>query len=191
MPNPTTKYKVVLSNDQRAELECMTRKSSIGVAKKRWATILLLADEAHPDGQHTDEEIAAKVHVSVRQLERIRKKFVRDGMGQALSRATRCDAGVPKVLDGQAEAHLVTLCCSEPPDGRDRWTLQLLCDELVRFKVVTSVCPETVRVCLKKTNCSHGKPSGFASRRPTGHDSSPAWKKSSTSTKKTSTIGDR
>jgi hypothetical protein len=141
-----------------------------------------LADEAHPDGQRTDKQISAEVGVSVRQLERIRKKYVTSGMGKTLVRATRIDAGVPKVLDGKAEAHLVTLCCSDPPDGRDHWTLQLLCDELARLKVVTSVCPETVRTCLKKTRFSRGRRNGSASRRPTGRDSSPRWRKSSTPT---------
>jgi hypothetical protein len=161
----------------------MVRRTSIGVAKKRWATILLLADDAHPDGRRTDEQIALVVGVSVRQLERIRKKAALDGLDAALVRSPRSDACVPKILDGPAEAHLVTLCCSEPPDGRERWTLQLLCDELARLKVVTSVSPETVRVCLKKTTSSPGRSSGSASRRPIARGSSPRWKKSSTCTK--------
>ncbi|HET6574149.1 MAG TPA: helix-turn-helix domain-containing protein [Fimbriiglobus sp.] len=191
MPKSIAKHKVILSDEQRAELERMTRQSSIGVAKKRWATILLLADEAHPEGQHTDQEIAAEVQVSVRQLERIRKKFAQGGVDRTLARVTRCDAGVPKVLDGPAEAHLVTLCCSTPPDGRDHWTLQLLCNELARLKVVTRVCPETVRQCLKKTNSSPGRPNASASRRPTGHGSSPRWKKSSTPTRPATTPSTR
>jgi hypothetical protein len=182
MPKSIAKHQILLSEEQRAELERITRQSSVGVAKRRWATILLLADEAHPDGRHTDEQIAVEVQLSIRQLERIRKKFVRDGYGATLVRATRSDAGVPKVLDGAAEARLVTLCCSDPPDGRDHWTLQLLCDELARLKVITHVCPETVRTCLKKTNSSRGKPSGSASPRPTGRASSPRWKPSSTPT---------
>ncbi len=182
MPPSNVKHQVILSTEQRTELERLTRQTSIGVAKKRWATILLLADEAHPHGQRTDEEIAAEVQLSLRQLGRIRKKFVQGGMDQTLVRATRCDAHVPKILDGPAEAHLVTLCCSEPPDGRDRWTLRLLCDELARLQVVTSVCPESVRTCLKKTNCSPGKPNASASPPPTGRGSWPRWKKSSMST---------
>lgn len=81
MPNHVIKHQVVLTVEQRADLERMTRQSSIGVAKKRWATIHLLADEAHPDGRRTDEQIAAEVQISVHQLERIRKKFARDGLG--------------------------------------------------------------------------------------------------------------
>ncbi|HEX4608186.1 MAG TPA: helix-turn-helix domain-containing protein [Urbifossiella sp.] len=182
MPDHVIKHKVTLSADQRADLDRVTRQSSVGVAKKRWATILLLADDAHPDGGRTDEEIAAEVGLSVRQLERIRKRFVRDGMGTTLVRATRSDAGVPKVLDGKAEAHLVTLCCTAPPDGRDHWTLQLLCDELARLQVVTHVCPETVRTGLKKTGSSPGRRTGSASPRPTGRGSSPPWRASSTPT---------
>jgi hypothetical protein len=182
MSKTIAKHKVVLSVEQRADLEYMVRQTAIGVAKKRWATILLLADEAHPDGQRTDEQIAAEVGICVRHLERIRKKFVLNGCEATLARSTRRDAGVPKVFDGSAEAHLVTLCCSTPPEGRDRWTLQLLVDELARLQVVTSVCRETVRKCLKKTCSSRGRPSGSASSRPTGRASSPRWRRSSTPT---------
>lgn len=182
MSKTVAKHKVVLSPGQRADLDRITRRTAVGVATKRWATILLLADEDHPDGRRTDEEIADQVGLSVRQLERVRKRFARDGLDPALTRATRSDAGVPKRLDGRAEAHLVTLCCTDPPAGRDHWTLQLLCDELARLKVVTTVCPETVRTCLKKTTSSRGRSSGSASRRPTGRDSSPRWRRCSTPT---------
>jgi hypothetical protein len=182
MANPPTKHKVTLTDEQHADLHRLVRQSSIGVAKKRWATILLLANDAHPDGHHTDEAIADEVGISVRHLQRVRKRFATHGLDATLVRSTRSDAGVPKVLDGPAEAHLVTLCCSTPPEGRDHWTLQMLCDELVRLEVVTHVCPETVRTCLKKTNCDPGRPSGSASRRPTARGSSPPWKKCSTRT---------
>lgn len=185
------KHKVILTPDQRADLEHMTRQSSIGVAKKRWATILLLADEEHSEGGRPDVEIAEEVGVSVRQLERIRKRFVQNGFDATLVRSTRRDAGVPKVFDGPTEARLVAICCSEAPDGRDHWTLQMLCGELARLKIVTSVCQETVRKCLKKTNSSPGKPSGSASPRPTGRGSSPRWKKSSTPTKRPTTTSTR
>jgi transposase len=180
MSQRAPKHKVILTADQRADLERMTRQGSIGVARKRWATILLRADEDHPDGGRPDVEIAEEVGVSVRQLERIRKRFAQNGFDATLIRSTRCDAGVPKVFDGPTEARLVAICCSEAPDGRDHWTLQMLCDELARLKVVTSVCPETVRQCLKKTNSSPGKPNASASPRPTDRGSSPQWKKSST-----------
>jgi hypothetical protein len=182
MSSPVTKHKVTLTDEQHADLHGITRQTSVGVATKRWATILLLANDAHPDGRRTDEAIADQVGISVRHLQRVRKRFATHGLGATLVRATRSDAGVPKVLDGPAEAYLVTLCCSTPPEGHDHWTLQLLCDEMARLQVVTSVCPETVRTCLKKTSCDRGRPNASASRRPTARGSSPPWKKSSTCT---------
>ena len=176
---PNAKLKVHLSAEQRDELESICRRQSVAAAKVRRARILLLADEDHPDGRRPDWQIAETVGLSEKQVGRIRKQFVREG-DETLERKQRRDAGVPKRLDGKAEAILVTLCCNEPPGGHSRWTLQLLCDELGRLQVVESVCRETVRKCLKKTNCSLGGWSGSASRQPIAHDSWPAWKNSST-----------
>src|SRR5579883_678981 len=160
------KYKVNLSAQDRAELASVVRQTSAGVARVRWAKILLLADQAHPDGRRRDWEIAEAVGLSERQVVRIRQKFVREGAAATLTRATRSDAGSQRVLDGSAEAHLIHLACSTPPDGRDHWTLELLCDELCRLQVVRSACRETVRRMLKKTSSSPGGPSGSASAAP-------------------------
>jgi hypothetical protein len=183
MPNLAVKFKVILSSETRAELEAITRKTSAGVARVRRAKILLMADEGHPDGGYSDRQIAEEVKLCERQVVRIRQKFVKSGIQPTLTRATRSDAGTRRVLDGKAEAHLVTIACSTPPEGRDHWTLQMLCDELKRLHVVKSVCCETVRQALKKTNCSLGKRNVFALRKPIGRDSSHGWKKSSTHTK--------
>jgi hypothetical protein len=187
MPNMSEKYKVVLSPEQRADLSKVVRQSSAGAARLRWARILLMADEGHPEGRRRDWEIAEAVGLSERQVVRVRQKFVREGTAATLVRSTRSDAGSQRALDGKAEAHLITLACSTPPEGRDRWTLQLLCDALCRLEVVPSVCCETVRQALKKTNFNLGKPSAFASRKPIGRGSSRTWKKSSTSIKKRTT----
>ena len=162
----------------------------MAAAKVRRATILLMADENHPEGRRPDWQIAEAVGLSVRQVVRIRQQFVKEG-DPALERKQRSDTGVPKVLDGKAEATLVTLCCSDPPAGRDHWTLQLLCDELGRLEVVESVCRETVRQCLKKTGSSPGEPNASASPKRTGHGSSRGWRKSSTSTSKRTTNSTR
>jgi hypothetical protein len=103
------------------------------------------------------------------------------------SRKPRTPSGEPPKLDGVAEARLVTICCSTPPHGQQRWTLQLLVDELCRLKVVTSVCRETVRKCLKKIGSNRGKVSDSVSRRKTGRGSSLRWSKYSTSTKNATT----
>jgi hypothetical protein len=191
MPNLANKFKVILSSKTRAELEAIVRKTSLGVAQVRRAKILLMADEAHPEGGYSDRQIAEEVGLCERQVVRIRQKFVKSGVQPTLTRVTRCDAGIRRVLDGKAEAHLVTLACSAPPEGRDHWTLQMLCDQLKRLQIVKSVCCETVRQTLKKTNCNLGRPNASASRKPTDRDSSRGWKKSSIFTRKRSTTNTR
>lgn len=188
MPDLTQKLKVLLTKSARAEFEAVCRQQSVSAAKVRRARVLLMSDEAHPEGRRRDWEIAEAVGVCERQVVRIRQQFVRQGKS-ALERKPR--PAIPGKLDGKAEAVVVTLCCSKAPQGRDHWTLQLLCDELVRLKIVDSVCPETVRKVLKKTNSSLGGGSGFASRKAIGHASSRGWKRSSTSTRKRTTRGTR
>ena len=191
MSNSPIKYRVLLSPEMRAELLAVAKKSSAGVATVRRAKILLLADEAHADGCFSDVEIAEEMGLSTRQIVRVRQKFVKSGVAPTLARAVRCDAGTRKVITGRVEARLVTIACSTPPEGRDHWTLQLLCDELTRLRVVKSVCCETVRQALKKTNCVLGPSNVSASPKPTAHASSRGSKKSSMSTKKRSTTGSR
>lgn len=184
MPDLSKKLKVCLSSEYREQLEGICRRQSVGAAMFRRARVLLMSDENHAEGRRRDWEIAEAVGVSERQVVRIRQRFVREGETE-LNRKPY--PFVPGKIDGAAEAQLITLCCSTAPEGRDRWTLQLLCDELGRLKVVESVCPETVRKCLKKTNLSLGEPTGTASRRKTMPVSSPEWKGSSTSTKSRTT----
>jgi hypothetical protein len=191
MPDLSKKFRVLLTPEMRAELEGVVRKKSQGAAKIRRATVLLMADEAHPDGGCHDWEIAEQVGLCERQIVRIRQKFVKSGPQLTLSRAIRSDAGVRRTLDGRAEAQLVAIACSTAPEGRDHWTLQLLCDELRRLKIVKSVCCETVRQALKKTNCVLGPQSASASLKRTDRGSSHGWKKYSTSTKKCTTTATR
>jgi len=187
MPHTNRKVEVCLDDDTREELQVLVRSGTAPARKVRNARVLLMADEDRREGRRPDWYIAERVGVSERQVCRIRQQFARDGMGPTLERQRRSDAGIPKMFDGQAEAQLVSLCCSTPPEGRQRWTLQLLVDELCRLKVVTSVCPETVRKCLKKIGSSRGRRGGSASRKRTGRGSSPRWKRSSTSTAKPTT----
>jgi hypothetical protein len=191
MPNPANKCKVSLTPETRAQLEAIVRKTSMGVAQVRRARVLLMADEEHPEGGYPDCEIAEEVGLCERQVVRIRQRFVKHGVQPTIARAKRSDAGTQRALDGKAEAHLITLACSTPPEGRDHWTLQLLCDELKRLEIVKSVCCETVRRSLKKTNFNPGKRSGSASPKRTGRDSSPGWRKSLTSTRRNSTTSAR
>jgi transposase len=186
--NVNQKVRVELSPQLRGEFESVAK--SAAQAKARRARILLLADEAHPDGQRPDRYIAERVGVSERQVARIRQQFVGEGR-DALERKERPDLRAPKKIDAKAEATLIMLACSKPPAGRDHWTLQLLCDAMARLKVVEKVTPEAVRRRLKKTGCSLGAKNASASPRRTAPASSPRWSRSSTSIRKRSTTTTR
>jgi Homeodomain-like domain len=188
MPNLSKKLVVRLSPEYRTELEAICRRQSGAACKMRRARVLLMSDADHPDGHRRDWEIADALGLSERQVVRIRQQFVREGE-TVLNRKPR--PAVPGKLDGSAEAQLVTLCCSTPPEGRDQWTLQLLCDEMARLEIVRSVSRETVRKCLKKMSLSPGKTNDSASRKKTGRDSWRGWRKSSTSTKRRTTQSTR
>jgi transposase len=187
MPDLSKKLRVELSPAYRAELESICRRQSVAAARVRRARVLLMSDQNHPDGRRRDWEIAEAVGICERQVVRIRQQFVREGE-TALDRRPR--PSVPGKIDGAAEARLITLCCSRPPEGRDHWTVQLLCDELARLEVV-EVCPETVRKCLKKMNLNPGKPRGSAFRKKIVRGSSRGWRRSSTSTKNRTTRSTR
>lgn len=156
MPSTSNeKKRVQLSVGLRKEFLGIVRSQSVGASQMRRARVLLLADENHVDGRRRDWEISEIVGISLRQIVRIRQQFVREGEA-VLERKKRVDAGIPKKIDGEVESHLISISCSEPPEGRDHWTLQMLCDELGKLKLVKSVCRETVRQCLKKTESSRG-----------------------------------
>lgn len=187
MPRTNQKVEVVLDDPTREQLEALVRNGSAPARKVRQARVLLLADQDRREGHRPDWYIAECVDISMRQICRIRQQFVREGLVPTLGRKQRSDAGIPEKMDGRVEAQLIALCCSDPPKGRQRWTMQLLADELGRLQIVTSICAETVRQCLKKIGCSPGVRSDSASRKKTELGSSPKWKKSSTSIKKRTT----
>lgn len=160
MPHQNDKLRVFLKPKVRKQLEALCRRSCVAAAKVRKARILLLADEHQASGSLPDREIAERVGLCERQVVRIRQQFVREGGVPVLERKKRSRPGTTPKFDGRAEARLVALCCSKPPDGRARWTLQLLTGESNRLQIVTSVSPETVRRCLKKTGLSLGNRNG-------------------------------
>lgn len=140
---PAKKYIVQLKNKERAQLLDMTSKGAIGARKMKRAQILLKADEGWKD-----ETIIQALNTSRSTVERTRKRFVEGGLDNALNEDPR--PGQRMKLDGNAEAHLVALTCSDAPGGRDHWPLRLLADKLVELGVVTSISHETVRQTMKK-----------------------------------------
>src|SRR5262249_11304531 len=118
--------------------------------------ILLKADAAAGGPAWTDDRIAEAVEVTLRTVERVRQRFVEQGLEAALVRKKQDRPSRERKLDGADEARLIALACSEPPQGRSAWTLQLLADKLVELRVVDTISDETVRQVLKKTNSSRG-----------------------------------
>jgi transposase len=146
------KYRVTLTAEERQGLQELIASGKAAAQKLAHARILLKADAA-PDGPAwADERIAEAVEVSVVTVERVRRRFVEHGLEAALVRKPQDRPSRLPKLDGRAEAHLVTLACSKPPEGRDGWTMQLLADKLVALRIVDSISDETVRRTLQKTS---------------------------------------
>jgi len=146
------KYVVRLTEEQRSQLETLVRRGRAHARKLLYARILLKADADGPD-RWTDERIADALEVSTATVARERRRFLEDGLEVALMPKK---PGRPRrrVLDGRAEAHLIALSCSDPPEGREHWSMRLLADRMVELGHVGSLSYETVRRTLKKTRSS-------------------------------------
>ncbi len=175
MERSCRKYCVRLTAEERQRLESMTRNGSAPAKKIQHARVLLMSDQDHPAGRYHDQQIAAILGIHVNTVARVRTHFVLQGEGPALNRKVRASPPVPPKLDGRAEAVLVAICCSPPPQGRVRWTLALLQQEMVRRRIVTTIGCETIRKTLKKMSYSLGGRSGSASRPERRLGSSRRW----------------
>lgn len=176
-----TLYRVELTDAQRADLRT---RIGTGVAPARQLTrarILLKADHAEAGPGWTDGAIAGALEVNRTTVSHVRRQFVQDGLAAALARK-RPDRTYPQLIDGDAEAKVIAVACSTPPDGQARWSLRLLADELVRLEVVDAISHETVRQTLKKTRSSRGWSRNGAWPRPPIPPSLATWRMSLTST---------
>jgi transposase len=140
---PGKMYVINLTDEERQKLLEMTRKGKINARKLKRAMILLKADEGL-----TDQRIMAALNVSRPCVERVRKRFVCDGIQRALNEDPR--PGQQRKLDGRAEATLLATACTDAPEGHERWTLRLLAGKLVELQLVETISHETVRRTLKK-----------------------------------------
>jgi transposase len=148
------KYRVTLAAEERDELERLLSRGKADVRCLKHAQILLKADEAAGGPSWSDERIAEAFDAGVATVERLRQRFVEEGV-QAALRTYRTGTRVyERKLDGAQEAHLIALACSAPPEGRARWTLRLLAARMVELAHVDTLSYETVRQTLKKTRSS-------------------------------------
>ncbi len=172
---PAKKYRVTLSAEEPQELTQLVDTGKVAASKRKHAQILLQADESAQGLCWDDNQIAQATGVHRNTVERIRQRLVEQGLEAALNRAPRTRNKARK-LDGEGEAHLVALMCGKPPEGRHRWTLHLLADQLVELEQVESISHECVRQTLKKTRLSLGRTkNGVFPRKPTPSLSAP-WK---------------
>jgi transposase len=146
------RYIVTLTAKERHDLHDLIAAGKAAAQKLAHARILLKADAAEGGPAWPDYRIAEALEVSTATIERVRQRFVEQGLEAALVRKPQELPSRLPTLDGRAEARLIALACSAPPDGRAAWTMQLLADKLVELQVVPTVSDETVRRALKKTS---------------------------------------
>ncbi len=146
------RYKVTLTEDERRQLEELTRKGSLAAVKYRFARALLLCDTGPLGEPWKVADVAKALGVTPRTIEHLKQRFVEEGLEAALERKAR--SGPPRItFDGDFDARITALACSEPPEGRTRWTVRLLADKAVEMNLAPSVSAMTIHRSLKKTGC--------------------------------------
>ena len=143
------KYRVTLTAEERQELQALVAKGKASARKLAPARVLLQVDESEAKAGRPDEETAAALNISVRTIERVRERFVEQGFTAALLPAPSKRV-YARTFDGASEARLIALACGAPPEGKARWTLRLLTEQLVELQVLDTVSRECVRQALKK-----------------------------------------
>ena len=152
---PAKQFKVILDEFQRDYLIDLISSGTNSARKLTRARILLKADESEFGPAYADEEIREAVEVSIPTIERTRKTFVLEGLTAALTPKKPSKPPNPK-FDGEKEAHLIALVCSDPPQGCARWSLRVLADKMVELEHFSSISHEAIRRVLKKTNSNLG-----------------------------------
>lgn len=158
------KYIVTLTSEERAALQELISKGKTQGYRIRHAQILLKLDEIPENQKWTYEAIREAYGGTPYTISQIAKRFVTEGMEAALGRKEQQNRH--RKVDGNVEARIIAIACSDAPEGRDHWTLQMIADELVRLGVVDSISDTAVMNTLKKTNLSPGRKKNGASRRP-------------------------
>jgi transposase len=149
-------YTIKLTKAEVEELQLVITKGVHSSQAFRTAYILLNCDEGKYSDKVSNEQISKVLKIGMRTIDRVKKKFIEEGFEAILERRPTSRIYETK-SDGDIEAKLVTLCCSEPPKGFGKWSLRLLADKMVELKYVESISHVTVRSILKKMNLSLGK----------------------------------
>lgn len=157
------KYHVTLTEEEHQELLKITSRGKASAQKIRHAEILLKLDETFNEAPWTIDAIIEAYRTNTHTICSVAQRFVEEGLESALNR--RKQENRHHKITGEVEAHIVAIACSDAPEGRDRWTLQLIAERLVELKVVESISATAVGTTLKKTNLSRGLPKNGAFRK--------------------------
>lgn len=150
------RFKVTLTKEEREQLQAVLGKGKHSSQQYRNACILINSDESSFGDKSSNEQIAKVLQINTKTVERVKKRFVEEGFEECMERKPypRLE---PKKVDGDFEAHLIAISCSEAPEGMARWSLRMLAEKMVELKYIDSVSHETVRQVLKKTKLNRGK----------------------------------
>lgn len=148
------RYRVTLTLDERQELEHISTKGKKAARTILYARALLLLDAGEDGSRWQVSKVAEALGTSTRSLEHLKKRFVEEGLSSAIERKKRVKPPREKQFGGEFEAHLLALACSDPPEGRQRWTIRLLAEKMVELQIVERVSSMTVCNTLKKMNLS-------------------------------------
>jgi transposase len=146
------KYIVRLDAKERCQLEQIVGVGKAAAYRIRHANILLAVDESDLGPKMKDAQAARAFNVSVNSIESLRKRLVEEGLDAALDRKKQVRPSIEKMFDGEKEAKLIAMACGQKPQGRARWTLELLAERVVELKIVEHCSPQTVMRTLQKTN---------------------------------------
>jgi len=150
---PVKKYIVELTTEERSHLEAIVRKDRVSAYKRRHAEMLLAVDQGPEGPAMKDADVASAFRCRDKTVERLRQRCVEDGIETVLNHGNR-GRYRSTAFDGEAEAHVIALACSEPPVGRSRWTLELLADQAVALRITDSCSKSSVHRLLQKTSSS-------------------------------------
>ncbi len=152
---PNKRYIVSLTPKESQMLEKLVSTGKTSARKINHGRILLMANINQVGGGSTDEQISWSLNISIRTIERVRQRFVCEGLENALNPRPKNSSKLKKI-DGETEAHLIALACSQAPTGYNRWTLRLLAEQMVVLEYLESISHESVRQVFKKTKLSLG-----------------------------------
>lgn len=158
-----SRYEVNLSESERKILTRMVKRGKGSAYRIKHAHILLNADAGQEGAEKSDEEIARLFHCHSQTVFNVRKKYCQQGLEAVIERKQRETPPIPRKLDGAKEARLITIACSQPPEGYAGWTLDLLADKMVELKIVDSISGKTIgRVLKKRVNASPAAMLGYS-----------------------------